>query len=494
MPAPASTISVSSIPFSRVVTQAEFNAGTYGNAANEVWFQYVASEPIVLGMQSTSGGTFTPRTTVYESDGSTTVDPARNGAFGMWSALDAAGTYYVKVTRQGGGASDFDFTFNADTLPLDDVTLIEEGDFMVNDDQNRPGTLISATGEVKGFLSGLPGGEMGAILPSGVSLWHDRYGIYGSDKLALLDADLNYIIGANAGVTGVNFPIMTADDTQFYVVNQAGDLWIVEEDGTETNTGYFISLSYDLPEAMGIDAAGTTIYWAEIDDSGIIRTIDVGSLTDGANLYTIPGFVINTDKIARTGNGHPGELLVLEDGSIVTWWYDASATTYHLIHIDSGGTLLHDISYASPISIDHIQRIEGSVDAIRIWLFTGSSITEGHFGTLTFASGLITDDFTVPLFDSGLNRLDSEMFGISNSCTMIFFPSAITRLIVSEVCCPCDCPTPVGPRGSPSTAPLPSHVGVILRPVDPLAWIPACVGGGVVPTASDATDPESWVM
>ena len=492
MPPPASTISVSATPFSRTVTQAEFNAGTYGNAANEVWFEVVAAVQTTLGMYTDSGGTFTPRTTVYESDGTTTVDVARNGSFGMWSPLDPAGTYYVKVTRQGGGASDFDFTFQADTLPLDDYE-IQDGDFIINDDTNRPGTIIGADGVVRAFISTIPGGEMGAILPNGVSIWHDRFSLYGSDKLALLDENFQYIAGANAGLTGVNKPIITADDTQFYITNQAGDLWIVEDDGTETNTGYFISLSYDLPEAMGIDADGTTIYWAEVDDSGVIHTIDVGSLTDGADLYTIPGFVINTDAIAQTGNGNPGELFVLDDGTIVTWWFDDSAGDYHLIHLSDTGTLLHDISFASPISIDHIGRITGESDAIHIWTFTDAGITEGHFGTLTFATGLITDDFTVPMFDSGLNRQNSEMFGISNSCTMLMLPGAVTRLTVSEVCCPCDCPPPRGPRGSPATAPLPSHTGIILPPVVPDDWTPQCTGGGLVPTAADATDSESWV-
>jgi len=64
----------------------------------------------------------------------------------------------------------------------------------------------------------------------------------------------------------------------------------------------------------------------------------------------------------------------------------------------------------------------------------------------------------------------------------------------SEECCPCDCPTPVGPKGSPTTAPLPSHTGQILPPVDVTDWTPQCAGGGDVPSAADATDPESWVM
>ena len=59
----------------------------------------------------------------------------------------------------------------------------------------------------------------------------------------------------------------------------------------------------------------------------------------------------------------------------------------------------------------------------------------------------------------------------------------------SEVCCPCDCPVE-----DAVTDPLPSHTGQILPPVDVTDWTPQCTGGGDVPTAADATDPENWAL
>src|SRR5262245_34067896 len=99
MPPPSAYIDITSIPFSRTVTQAEFNGGTFGNTTNEVWFRYIAATPIVLGMRTDSGGTFVPRTRVFESDGSTAVDPLRTGTAGQWSALTAAATYYIQIVR-----------------------------------------------------------------------------------------------------------------------------------------------------------------------------------------------------------------------------------------------------------------------------------------------------------------------------------------------------------------------------------------------------------
>lgn len=450
MPPPAAFIDITSIPFSRTVTQAEFNGGTFGDNPNEVFFRYVATVPEVLGFQTDSGGTFVPRTTVYESDGSTEVDPARTGSNGMWSPLLAAGTYYIKIIRNGTGSSDFDFTAEFDTFLLDDVTL-EPGDRIINDDQDRPGVVIAADGTIKSFVSTVPGGEMGAILPSGVSIWHDRYGRLGTDKLAVLDANLQYIGGANAGLIGTNKPILATDGTQFYVFNQGGALWTVSAAAVEADTGYESPLSLDLPWAMAVDHDGTTLYWLTEDEEGTIHTVNLGSFVDGADFYTIPGFDAGNDKFARTANTHPGELLWLDDGSLVTYWFDASALEFHLIHISASGSLLHDIVFEDPTQIDHIARILGDSTGVLIWLYTTIGLDTGHFGRITFSTELITDDFTKPLFEAGVNMQTggTVKFGISTSCTMLRFGVG-------------------GGSGSPS----PSSPGVFEDgEIGPIAWV-----------------------
>lgn len=452
MPPPAAYIDITSIPFNRTVTQAEFNGGTFGDTTNEVFFRKVASVPEVLGMRTDSGGTFTPRTTVYESDGSTIVDGPRNGTAGAWSAFLSAGTYYIKIVRVGGGASDFDFTSDFDTLPLDDVT-VEQGDIIINDDLDRPGTIISSTGTVKGFSTKLPGGEMGAILPSGVSIWHDRYGRFGSDKLAVLDANLNYIGGVDAGITGVTFPKFSADDEKFYVMNDAGDLWTVSDAAVATDLGYFFPLTHDVPQAIAVNAAGTLLYWVALDEDGVVRTLNLGDFSDGPDLYTISGFDPGNDKVARTANTHPGEMFVLDDGSVVFWSFDASELEFHLRHVSAAGSLLHDIVYADPEQVDHIARIIGNTTQILIWLYTSGDFDEGQFGTLTFSTGLITGGFTNPLFEGGVNMTGGpEMFGISTSCGMV---------LMGE-------PTESSPSpGSPGGGPGPVPVGAI----GPIVWI-----------------------
>lgn len=418
MPPPGAFIDITSIPFSRTVTQAEFNAGTFGDVPNEVWFRYIAAAPIVLGRQVNDGGTFSPRNRIFESDGETGLESGDLiGTFGGWTVLASAGTYYIHIIRNGGGATDFDFTAEFDTTPLDDFT-VEPGDYIINDDEDRPGTLSAADGTLKAFVSAVPGGEMGAMLPNGVSIWHDRYGHHGSDKLALLDTNLEYIGGANANLTGINFPKFATDATQFYVVNDSGELWTISPAGVEADTGYVFA--GDLPQAFGVDALGTVLYWSSVDTDGVIHTVDLSDLSDGPDLYTIPGFESGTDKFARTANGHPGDLFVLDDESIVTWWFDDSELTYHVIHISAAGDLLHDISYEDPTQVDHLAQVYGQSAYVLIWLYTTIGFDIGHFGRLTFATGLITEDFTTPLFQGGVNMNgDTPLFGISTSCTML---------------------------------------------------------------------------
>lgn len=103
MPPPSAFISiVAPSPFVRVVTIAEFDAGTYGNVPNEVWFRYIPTNPNLFSFFVDTGGTFAVNVVTYESDGSTPV-----------TNLVVGNTYYVHVTRSGGGPALHDLTCTA---------------------------------------------------------------------------------------------------------------------------------------------------------------------------------------------------------------------------------------------------------------------------------------------------------------------------------------------------------------------------------------------
>jgi hypothetical protein len=494
MPPPASYIDITSSPFVRTVTQAEFNA------SNEIWFRKVTTAATIFGMQTTSGGTFTPITTVFGSDGSTVVRAATTGTAGSWCLLPAADTYYVKITRNGGGASNFDFTSTFNVSPYDAIDL-DPGDLIINDDADLPGVVVSSTGTLKGFTSTVPGGEMGAMLRTGVSIWHDRYGnFHATNTIAVLDATLDHVASVACGMAGVAFPLFAHDRDSFYVCNSSNQLWTVTAAGIAANTGFTFSTT---PHAIGVNTDGTILYWVHRNVDGIIHRVDLNTLTNLSNLYTISGFATGSDDLGRTPNGHPGDLFVLADGSVVTFWYDTSLTTHHVIHVSAAGALLNDIAYVDPMQVNHLAQIEGSSNTVAVWLYTTVGFDTGQFGTLNLTTGAISADFTVPMFQSGINMLGtSTMFGISTSCTFVQVPYPQPVLEVSDPCCPCDCPPSpgspggAGPSGSPVSTPLPSHTGAILPQVSVdgrIPWTAACTGGGDVPTAADATDAESWV-
>src|SRR5215510_2995051 len=155
MPPPPSFFTITPFPYSLLIAQADFNGGTYGGNANEAWGQFITASQIAFGGFCDKGGTFVPVTQVYASNGTTllhTINP-HLGSPRSWYFVFAAGTYYIKITRNGGGASDFDFTASFDTRDV--LSSVPSGNIIVNDDtQPFPATVIdTGTGEILGVLT-----------------------------------------------------------------------------------------------------------------------------------------------------------------------------------------------------------------------------------------------------------------------------------------------------------------------------------------------------
>lgn len=424
MPPPVSFITIGAIPFTQLVTQAMFNV------ANEQWFKYVATVPIVLGIQTTQGGTFVPRVGVYESDGTTQVGVDTDGIKGHWHALLTAADYYVKVIHTGATSTDSDFTFTADTRPLD-VISIATGDIIVNDDaDNFPAAVLDNTGAVKFFVSAIPGGETGAILPSNVSFWHDFYEPGVVNKIKIFDADLELITSVTCGLTGSNKPRFGTDITndRVYVINQSRQLWTISSAGIAANTGYTFPVAPAVfPDVIAVNEDGTKLYWATVyGKTGIIHALNLSTFTVLPDLHTISGFIDTDDQIAKTLFDHPGDIFVMPNGNLVTWWFEEATFDYHLIVVSSAGTLLYSYDYVYPISIDHLAYIDGDSDHILIWLFNNGSGNIAHFGRLTLATGIIDQDFTINTFSEGENETGIEKFGPSSSCTFVRFQLPVT--------------------------------------------------------------------
>lgn len=494
MPPPATFYTISSFPYSQVVTQADFNGGSHsGGVANEVWFKYVLASALGIGFYADIGGTFNYRVEFFESDSLTARTVGVKSA--TWCQAQTVTNYWIRVRREPAGASDFDFTAHLDSITLS--PSITPGDYLVNDDSSSTigGLVFAPDGTLRGFAPSVPAGEIVAGLPSGHVLFHDRFNQYGPTlPLTLLDTDLSHITSFNLSPGLFGFPAMADNRSDFFVWNQSnGNVYKITTTGS---VSLLVSaLSATASNAIGVNPAATILYYVLNNSADLtIKRYDLGASSSLSDLYTIASA---TDrKLARTGlNDHPGEIVVLSDGSLVTYYQDPTATsTSVLLHISSSGTLLHSYTYSTGSRIiDHISRAPDDPVSINVWFFAGSD-NNGTFEHINLSTGVADDSVDMELFEVGANTNENTttMFGPSSSCgftTLLMSDVAITPNIPqanSSECCASE-GTAVEGGGSPAPGAGVSHPVLLSA-----AWTGRCTGGGTVPLLADLTDDEDW--
>lgn len=429
MPAPAAFIPITVIPFSRLVTQAEFNGGTFGNVPNEVWFQFITATKVALGNFTNHGGTFGPIVRLFASDGSTLlkqVNFSGGMSHGFWY-ITVPGTYYIRITRSGGGASNFDFTVQFDTRPTDTDVTVLAGDLLVNDDSVGFAATVfrPSTGALIGFITTIPGGEIGSILADNTQIWHDP----GNSDLKIISPTFSIVASVDTipGINGFQ-PLTSNTATEFYICNPSdGTIWRCTSIGVMTQIATITLPSADDPSAIGVNAAGTILYWTEQDGNASIHRHNLSTDTPMSDLYTIPGYDLVNDTVCTTPNGNPGDILVLPDNSVVLFWNDTSAAQFIILHIDSAGTLLHTITYNSPLSLDHLAYIKNSTTSVIVWLYTNIQLNIGRYAQLDLATGTLSPSADTDHFTTGDNLIgdDPVMFGPSQSCTVLRYQEVV---------------------------------------------------------------------
>lgn len=519
MPAPPSYIDITALPFTRVVTQAEFNGGTYGGVANEVWFRYVSSADTIFGLYVNKGGTFSPITNLYKSDGSTVITGGLDQSF--WRRLNAA-TFYVRVTNHFPSvATDFDFTcqfaqgaFVATPFPTDAI--------LINDDSAIPAVGPYATspfpatvwlpdGTFLGFARDVVAGEIGDILPSGVSLWHDRWQgsagsylrIYHPDLTLLASTDTSPSVFGSAGAAAV-----CNDGTQFILVNRSNNaIYSISAAGAVATLGQLTGLGPGVVNSIGVSRDGNTLYYT-VNFEEKIRRWDLSTDSALADFYTVPIAAGDVGVVGfSTFIGSPrvaGVIVVLSDDSVVTWYKDFGTSLFTIIHLDSGGSLLHSHELASGEIVNRINYSAGNPDQLNAWFFL-NDLDHSQIGTYNIAAGTFSSSFTIPSFSGGISRVggDSTIFGPSYSCALA---TLNTTIVIDEPdedtgddTVPCCADEPPGSGTDNDGKPKPpglvpaGNPGAILPTVTP-AWTITCVGLGTVPSAADLTDCESWTL
>ncbi len=427
MPPPASYVDITALPFTQTITVAEAAAGTYGGVANQVWCRYISTVTTPFGFYFTSPG-FNITSVFYESDGSTIIETFPTGTSG-WILFDTS-TYYIRLTRSNGAAIPNNFQISFDTASF--LSVIPQGSFMVNDDAlwpasypfggaSIPASIWTMDGTFLGLADQALEGETGDSLPDGTVLYHNRSLVGGLDALVILDPTLALVTDFDlTPPIGALLPAFCNDGTDFYVCDlNTNGVWRVTATGTLTSL--FTLPATGTVSALGVARDASVFYWAEGDEDGVIHTWDVGGGVEGTPLYTIAGFA-SPDTLALTPNGHPGEILVMPDGNIVTYWYDTATVQNHLLTISPAGASLYDVVYDSTVlRIDHIHYAPASSTSVYIYFYVGVSQFQGHFAEVDLTDGSELQAFTIYLNGQGVNQgTDSGvMFAPSPSCYMI---------------------------------------------------------------------------
>jgi hypothetical protein len=205
MPPPSNFYNVSSFPYSQAVSSTDFNAGTYGTTTNEVWFKHTPSVDTAIG-NVVSG--LVARVAIYETDSLTLLNNVINAGF--WIPLVGGTTYWFKVVKNAGGSVSASFNVSFDQKPLNPT--VGRGQIIINDDEDdTPATLLDIDGTVRGFIADAPGGEIGHALPTGESIWHDRYQRYDpASRLAVFDSNFKRVATLDLNPTlGGTFPLIS---------------------------------------------------------------------------------------------------------------------------------------------------------------------------------------------------------------------------------------------------------------------------------------------
>ncbi len=489
MPPPATFYTITTFPYSQAVVQADFNGGTHsGGVANEVWFKYVLTSEQAIGFYSTIGGTFNYRVDFFESDSLT--DRGHNIHKAGWFLASTHTNYWIRVRRDPAGASNFDFTVHLDSASTSPT--ITPGDYLINDDDDFAGSVISPAGVFRGFSNSVPGGEMVAGLPSGHVLVHDRFGKY-SSKIALLDPTLTLISSFDLPTTiGSGFPNISENRGMFYVGHPSvRNVYSVDTSGTPTlvassipGTGRF--------NTIGVNPGATIVYYVDNTDPSKIKRYNLSTSSVMSYLYDVGGSAV----VGLTAiNGHPGDLVVLSDGSVVTYYQDTGVSV--LIHVSASGSLLHSYSVSTASqSYDHVSRAPDDPVSVNVWSFLATDDT-GRFDHMNISTGSADVTFDQELFSAGENRTANTtiMFGPSSSCgfTTLLGAEASTGYSPqipqanSSECCASSELGAVEGGGNP-----PPGAGVEHPVLLSAAWTGRCEGGGVVPLLPDLTDAENW--
>ncbi len=354
--------------------------------------------------------------------------------------------------------------------------------------------VISSTGTILG-TENLVQCEMGDVVASGIMALGDVAGTspQRTVNVALYDiSDMSVV--ASVAMTSIfgsgypfdNFSPIRGNVDRFYVVgNKIGDGLLPRRVGTVDLDGNIGSTMWTLGgmtngtqvRSMAVNPDNTILYYSLQDSNSAIYAHNLTTDTDLGEFIAADAGTMNTGL----------DIFVLSSGDLlISYGFASHDTAFETRRFDSTGALQDTyplITGAGTASPVFIMPQLGSPDVFWSRGFTDVFGATARYEQWSIASATVTSSFDLDTVD-GTGE-------VPLSCPMIVIgePTTTIPTDLSVPCCPCDCPEPTVAKSPLSNT---SHTGPILEPVDPDQWTRTCSGNGEVPTAPDASDPESW--
>ncbi len=486
----ANAFAIASIPSITAASGSGVPDGT-----DERWWYFDAQAgDFFVGIKATPGGTGwsdAMRLRVYTGTPGSLVDTGIQALDATPIAVPvlAGSRYYLKFTDRG-ITPNVDATLSIDLVyPPSDAAPV--GSIIVTDENPPaagapfPAIVIDAT--TGAVLAAIPyaASERGWLLQDGTTLLRD----VDTSDLLLYDPTGTLV----TTITGFTSEGAISSDREafFYVADGGVSNTVRKFDATGTQVA-----SWTLPNTgVGAGSAirsivpfrdGSTLLYARATPGSPVQAYNLNTSSALADFASAPTASHTSLK----------ETLVLADGTVVIGWEKGSVTRNFVVtHYTAAGATIESFDMTQSQGAGYRISINGADDSDSIWVRQFPGANQSQFtqialngGSLSILRSLTVDEFNGGNGASGT----TARFGPSNSCP--FWPSttaALTRTVRDKsVPCCCDCPPP--PTTSRTPVSKTTNPGPILDTVEPETWDRLCSGNGMVPTAVDATDPESW--
>jgi len=422
----AATATVLTMPYSTVQDVIGATPPNY-----EVWYTYVpVSADIVMSFWANGNAAtgYLPQTDVYTGTASSLTALGITTTKPITITVDVTTHYFFRVRQSSGTPS---AALLAISTGRAQNLSSGSGAIGINDDvPDYPLAIYTGTdGTVTQYRPNFPAGETAEMLPSGISLWHDR-----SDDsvLRLYDATLTLI--ASPSYPHVRNPPITSNRSNtFYIAEPGHWTGVVPVVSTFSTAGVLGPTTWTLPLgsasilAMAPAHDGSILYYLSSSSGTAIKRWSLTTNTAMSDL--VAAVAPYTNMVA--------DLLVLNDGSIIAAYVKNTSTFANEIRrYNAAGALLNSIPYTYPygghgIFLHHLTQAIDDPTAFWVWIYQADTATGAVNGLSTFEKRRASDGALLATFDApqyhageylGTPGTSPTRFGHSDCCPFVTLP------------------------------------------------------------------------